>query len=224
MESHGQARLAERLHRLRLAEQACAGGNQHVLPAVRVERVRDQAVHRCRGAAIESIRQHRVDDRALEDAMQRTGGADGTGVLGTCEVARKTRRLLLQPAADLRVAVAPAGASARCSPAARVVARTAASAISSIDGVAASGRASPALRRRLGSADVGSLRLRPPAQHDVAGEEALVLATPSARSRSGRSAATRRLAVRPRVDGRSRSAGSASCARLCASSARRRSW
>ena len=44
VERDGEARLAERLHRRRLAEHARAGRNQDVLPAVRVHRVRDQAV------------------------------------------------------------------------------------------------------------------------------------------------------------------------------------
>ena len=71
VERHGQAGFAERLHRPRLAEHARAGRNQHVLPAVRVDRVRDQAVHRRGRAAVEAVRQHRVDDGALEHAMQR---------------------------------------------------------------------------------------------------------------------------------------------------------
>ena len=44
MEGDRQAGLAERLHRLRLAEQARAGGDQDDASAVRVERVGHEAV------------------------------------------------------------------------------------------------------------------------------------------------------------------------------------
>ena len=50
MEGHGEARLAERLHGLRLAQDPRARRNEHLSARVRVERVRDQAVHR-RGLA-----------------------------------------------------------------------------------------------------------------------------------------------------------------------------
>ena len=71
MERDGQPRLAERLNRLRLAQHARAGGNQHVLSAVRVDRIRHEAVDRRGVLAVEPIGQHRVDQRAFEDAVQR---------------------------------------------------------------------------------------------------------------------------------------------------------
>ena len=76
MESDGESRFAEGLNRLRFAEQARASGNDDLPAAVRIDRVRDQAVDRRRRAAIEPVRQHRVDDRAFQNAMQRAGIVD----------------------------------------------------------------------------------------------------------------------------------------------------
>ena len=47
-----------------------------MLTAVRVDRVRDEAVHRGRGIAIEAIREDGVDDGAFEEPVQWTGRAD----------------------------------------------------------------------------------------------------------------------------------------------------
>ena len=71
MERDGEPRLAERLHGLRFAEHAGAGRNQDVLSAVRVHRVRDETVHRRGAASVETVGEDRVDERALEQPMQR---------------------------------------------------------------------------------------------------------------------------------------------------------
>ena len=70
MECHGESRFAERLHRAGFAEDARARGNQHVQAAVRVNRVRDEAVDRRRRASVESIGQGGIDHGAFEDAVQ----------------------------------------------------------------------------------------------------------------------------------------------------------
>ena len=84
VKGHGESRLAERLNGSRLAENACARGNQDVLAAVGVHRVRDQAVDGGGSAAVEPVGQDRVDDRSLEQRMQRTRGADWLRVAPAC--------------------------------------------------------------------------------------------------------------------------------------------
>ena len=91
MERHGEPRLAERLHGLRFAENPRAGGNQHLPSRVRVERVRDEAVHGRRARAIQPIRQDGVDDGALEHAMQRPGCADRRRLVRSSALLRRRR-------------------------------------------------------------------------------------------------------------------------------------
>ena len=67
---HGEARLAQGLHRCGLAEHPSARRNQDVLAAVRVDRVGDQTVDGCGRRAVETIRQHGVDERAFEQPVQ----------------------------------------------------------------------------------------------------------------------------------------------------------
>ena len=90
IECDGEPRLAEALDRLRFAQHARAGRNQHVLSVVRVDGIGDETVDRRGRTAVQAVRQHRVDDRAFQDAMQRTRGRDRSGVrrghLGTRRV------------------------------------------------------------------------------------------------------------------------------------------
>ena len=86
MESHGQTSLAEGLDGFRFTEQASTGWNQDVLPAVPVQRVRDQTVHGRGGSTVETIRQDGIDHRSFEDPMQWPCGADGTGALGSARL------------------------------------------------------------------------------------------------------------------------------------------
>ena len=76
VKGHGEPRLAQRLNWSRLAENACPRGNQHVLPAVGVHRVRDQAVDGGRSTSVEAVGQYGVDDRSLQQRVQRARGAD----------------------------------------------------------------------------------------------------------------------------------------------------
>ena len=79
MESHGQTSLSEGLDGFRFTEQASTCWNQDVLPAVRVQRVRDQTVHGRGGGTIETIRQDGIDHRSFEDPMQWTIRRNGSG-------------------------------------------------------------------------------------------------------------------------------------------------
>ena len=132
MEGHGQPCLAERLHRLWSRRDTRTRRNDDLLAAVRIDRVRDQAVHRCGAAAVEPIGQHRVDDRAFEDSMQRTGGTDRIRVRPCGRLPPLRRRR----SGDAGAAVERRSQDWRCATVrglARAVARTTASAIS-IDG------------------------------------------------------------------------------------------
>ena len=51
-------------------------GNEDLPAAMRIDRIRDQAVDRRRRTAIEPVRQYRIDDRAFQHAMQRAGIVD----------------------------------------------------------------------------------------------------------------------------------------------------
>ena len=104
MEGHGKPRFAERLDGLRFAENPRAGGNQHLPSRVRVERVRHEAVHRRGARAIQSIRQHGVDDGAFEHAMQRSRGADRWRLVRRSALLRSKAMMAaraLAPAAEL---------------------------------------------------------------------------------------------------------------------------
>ena len=76
MKRHGEPRLTQRLNRSRLAEHACSGRNQHVLPAVGVHRVRDQAVDG--GRPLPSSRLVSTVSMTVpsSSAVQRAHGAD----------------------------------------------------------------------------------------------------------------------------------------------------
>ena len=131
MKGDGEPRLAERLNRSRLAEHACPRGNQHVLPAVGVHRVRDQAVDGGGSASVEPVGQYGIDDRSLQQRVQRARGADRVRSLG-CASRRSPRRW-----SGAHRAPGPLGRVARPgndAPRRAAVARTTASAISSRDG------------------------------------------------------------------------------------------
>ena len=66
VEGHGEPRFAERLDGLRFAENPRAGGNQHLPSRMRVERIGHETVHRRGARAIQSIRQHGVDDGSFQ--------------------------------------------------------------------------------------------------------------------------------------------------------------
>src|SRR5688572_23981351 len=66
MEGHRESRLTEGLNGPRLAENACAGWNQHMLSAVGEHGVRDKAVDGRRSASVQPVGQDRIDDRSLE--------------------------------------------------------------------------------------------------------------------------------------------------------------
>src|SRR4029453_17587682 len=55
-----ETRLTERLHGPRFSQNSCAGRNQNVLTAVRVDRVRDEAIDRCGRTALEPVGQNGV--------------------------------------------------------------------------------------------------------------------------------------------------------------------
>ena len=65
-----------------------------MLTAVRIHRVRDQAVHWRGLAAIEPVRQHCVNDRSLEQTMQWPGGIDGPGPVRRASAALHLSRSL----------------------------------------------------------------------------------------------------------------------------------
>src|SRR4029077_10203690 len=82
MESHGESGFTEGLNRLRFAQQAGTPGYDYLAAAMRIDRIGDQAVDRCRRTAIETVRQYRIDDRAFQNSMQRAGVVDRIGMPG----------------------------------------------------------------------------------------------------------------------------------------------
>src|SRR5688572_17524898 len=68
--------LAIGLHWVCLAEDSRAGGNEDMATVMRVDRVCYQAIHRSGDAAIQPVRQHGIDKRALQDRVRRTDRAD----------------------------------------------------------------------------------------------------------------------------------------------------
>ena len=76
MESHGESGFTECLNRPRFAQQARTSGYDDLPTAMRIDRIRDQAVDRRRRTAIEPVRQYRIDDRAFQNSMQRAGIVD----------------------------------------------------------------------------------------------------------------------------------------------------
>ena len=73
---HCEPGLSKRLNGSRLAEDARPRRNEHVLSAVGVHRIRDQAVDRGCSASVEAVGQYRVDESSLEQRVQRTSRAD----------------------------------------------------------------------------------------------------------------------------------------------------
>ena len=69
MERNSQPRFSERLNRTSLTEHARSGGYQHVLTAVRVHRVRHEAIHWSRTAPVEAVRQDGVDHGAFKETV-----------------------------------------------------------------------------------------------------------------------------------------------------------
>ncbi len=92
MERDRESSLAEGLNRFRFAQQTGAGGYQYLTAAVRIHGVGDEAVDWRRGPAIEPVRQHGIDDRALENSMQRTGVVDRIGMRWTLRSGAFLRR------------------------------------------------------------------------------------------------------------------------------------
>ena len=142
VEGDGQSRLTERLHRTRFAEDTCSSGDQHVLSAVRVHRVRDEAVHRRRRAAVETIGQDGVDHGAFKDAVQRSNRAYRAGRR------RLTRLRCARRGSMPGILTMVARAGGATAPAVRADARTTASATSSIDGSAEGAADGTGSRRR----------------------------------------------------------------------------
>ena len=149
---------------------------------------------------IESIRQNGIDERAFEDPVQRPGGADRTGSLGRTRLfwsgrTRSCASRLLDWGS--RTGLSLHTVQPRCP---RRCAERGVSDL--VNGGCPSCGGHAALHRRLGPASIRSLRLRSPAQDDVAGKEALVLAAAPLRCDRIRRRRRGRLAVRSRVDNR----------------------
>ena len=72
VECHSESSLTEGLNGSCLPQQPGAAGDDDLLTAVRIHGIGDKAIHRRRGTSVEAVRQHRVDDRPLENAMHRT--------------------------------------------------------------------------------------------------------------------------------------------------------
>ena len=83
MEGHRESRLTKGLNRLRFTQQAGACRYDDLLAPVRIHRVGHEAIDWRRGTPIEAIRQHGVDDRSLENSMERAGIVDGIRMCGT---------------------------------------------------------------------------------------------------------------------------------------------
>jgi hypothetical protein len=84
MERHRQARLAQRLDGTRLAQNPCAGRNDDVLSAVGIDRICHQTVHGRDAVPIETVRQHRIDDGALQEGVHGARRAQRWGALWRC--------------------------------------------------------------------------------------------------------------------------------------------
>ena len=197
---HGQPRFAEALDRLRFAEQTSAGGNHDVLPTVRIQRVRDQAVHGGRGAPIESIRQNGINERSFEDPVQRPGGADRTGSLGRTRLlwsgrTRSCASRLLDWGSRTGLSLHTVQPRCPCRCSERGISDF-------VNGGCPSCGGHSALHRRLGPANIRSLRLRSPTQDDVAGKQTLVFAAAPLLCDRVRRRRRGRLAVRSRIDNR----------------------
>src|SRR5437868_3390392 len=76
MERDGQPRLTERLHQLRVSEDAGPGRNDDLLPAVRVHRVGHQTVDGPGTPPVEPIREYGVDDGPFQHAVEGTTRRD----------------------------------------------------------------------------------------------------------------------------------------------------
>jgi len=178
MERDGEPRLPERLHRPRLAQHPRAARNEHVLPAVGVDRVGDEAVDGGRGGAVEAIREHRVDDRPFQDAVERTRCRDGVGPLRRHALARSP--LLLDRGGRCRLSSGRLRGP-HCGTCPR---RCTHRRIRDLVHGGSRGRIRRAARRRGRSSGIRSVRFGSTTEHDVAGEQALVLAaTPVSRDR-----------------------------------------
>ncbi len=70
-ERHGEPAFPERLYGLRCAQQSRACGDHDLLIITRVDRGGDEAVHGSGRGAVQSIREDRINDGALDDAVQR---------------------------------------------------------------------------------------------------------------------------------------------------------
>src|SRR4051812_22294677 len=82
MKRDRQPRLPQRLYWSRLAEHPRAGRDENLVPAVRVDRVSDQAIERRGSTSIEAICEYRVDDRSFKDAVKWPRVGDGIGACG----------------------------------------------------------------------------------------------------------------------------------------------
>ena len=67
MKGDGEALLAEAGNLLRIAEDECALGDQHVLAVLAVDRIGDHDFDRSGKFAVEPVNQHSVDGDPLED-------------------------------------------------------------------------------------------------------------------------------------------------------------
>src|SRR4051812_30572142 len=76
MERNSQPRLAKSLHSVCFTEDARSRWDNHVLAAVRIHSIGDEAVDGCLTAAIQPVRQDGVDNGAFHDAVKRTGRTD----------------------------------------------------------------------------------------------------------------------------------------------------
>ena len=74
VKSDSQARLSQGLNGSCLAQNACTRRNDDLLAAVRVDRVRDQAVHRGDTVAVQPIRQNGINHRSFQNRVQWAGG------------------------------------------------------------------------------------------------------------------------------------------------------
>ena len=79
VERHREPALTKRLHGPGFTQHAGPGGNDDELAAMRVDRVCDEAVHRCCHVTIEAVDQNGVDDGALEEPVHWTIAANRLG-------------------------------------------------------------------------------------------------------------------------------------------------
>jgi hypothetical protein len=138
---------------------------------VRIHRVGDEAIDWRRGTAIEAIRQHRVDDRSLENSMERAG------IVDRIRYARDVERQCV-----LAVTARPPGqslcSSLEPSRPCRSRDRSSYGSVGDVVDRRGCGIRSAARRRGIGRSKLSRIRplaFRPAAEHYVAGEETLVV-------------------------------------------------